>query len=52
MIDSGLHLFYVNTDGEVSFVGVVRPTDGRVAHLRTYADGEWKDNLLSLPQCR
>lgn len=51
MIDSRRHKFTVTMGGETSTVGVVRPSDGRVVHLRTYADGEWKDNLLSLPQC-
>jgi hypothetical protein len=30
-------------------VGVVRPTGGR-PYIRTYADGTWTDNLLSLPR--
>jgi Protein of unknown function (DUF3892) len=30
-------------------VGVVRPATGR-PYLRTYADGDWTDNLLNLPQ--
>ena len=29
-------------------VGAVHPA-GRVAYLRTYADGQWSNNLLSLP---
>ena len=36
--------------GKRSDVGVVRPT-GRAAYLRTYADGDWNDNLLSLDKC-
>jgi hypothetical protein len=31
-------------------IGVVRPA-GRPAYLRTHADGDWNDNLLSLDQC-
>lgn len=31
-------------------VGVVRPTYG-TPYLRTYADGIWNDNLLSLYEC-
>jgi hypothetical protein len=31
-------------------VGVVTPA-GRPKYLRTYADGVWTDNLLSLDQC-
>ncbi len=37
-------------NGKRSNVGVVRPTQG-APHLRTYADGEWNNNLLSLDQC-
>ncbi|MEQ9617752.1 MAG: DUF3892 domain-containing protein [Deltaproteobacteria bacterium] len=33
-----------------SDVGIVRPA-GRAPYLRTYADGEWNNNLLSLDQC-
>lgn len=36
--------------GTRSTVGVVRPP-GRSPYLRTYADGDWNDNLLSLNQC-
>lgn len=38
------------TDGKRTVdVGVVRPVSG-AAYLRTYADGVWTDNLLSLPK--
>lgn len=30
-------------------VGVVRPSGGQ-PYLRTYADGDWTNNLLSLPE--
>jgi hypothetical protein len=33
-----------------SNVGVIRPI-GRLPYLRTHADGDWNDNLLSLNQC-
>lgn len=33
-----------------SNIGVVRPA-GRPPYLRTHADGDWNDNLLSLNQC-
>lgn len=36
--------------GKRSNVGIVRPA-GRLPYLRTHADGDWNDNLLSLPQC-
>jgi hypothetical protein len=43
--------FVVDPDsGKRSEVGVVRPV-GRVPYLRSYADGEWNNNLLSLSQC-
>jgi Protein of unknown function (DUF3892) len=36
--------------GKRSDVGVVRPV-GRAPYVRTHADGDWNDNLLSLSQC-
>ncbi|WP_020074917.1 DUF3892 domain-containing protein [Cryocola sp. 340MFSha3.1] len=30
-------------------VGTVHPNDGRRPFVRTYADGNWTNNLLSLP---
>jgi len=51
-IDAKTNTFYVVDPytGKRSYVGVVRPT-GRPAYLRTHADGDWNDNLLSLNQC-
>lgn len=49
-IDAKTNTFYVHEGGNRSEVGVVRPTDGRDPFLRTYADGQWNDNLLSLPE--
>jgi hypothetical protein len=37
-------------NGKRSDVGVVRPVGG-MPYLRTYADGDWNNNLLSLNQC-
>lgn len=37
-------------NGKRSYVGVVRPT-GQRPHVRTHADGQWNNNLLSLNQC-
>jgi Protein of unknown function (DUF3892) len=34
------------SDGSVSQVGVV---DASLPYIRTYADGDWNDNLLALP---
>jgi Protein of unknown function (DUF3892) len=52
-IDSKTNTFYVidSVTGKKAYVGVVRPSDGRNPYLQTYADGVWKDNLLSLSQC-
>lgn len=36
--------------GKRSEVGVVR-TAGKAPYLRTHADGDWNNNLLSLNQC-
>lgn len=51
-IDTKTNTFYVldSRTGKRATVGVVRPTHGQ-PYLRTYADGVWNDNLLSLPQC-
>lgn len=51
-IEAKTNTFYVldpNT-GKRSNVGVVRP-EGRPAYVRTYADGQWSNNLLSSDQC-
>jgi hypothetical protein len=51
-IDAGTNTFFVKDPytGKRSEVAVVRPTS-REAYLRTHADGDWNDNLLSLNQC-
>ena len=50
-IDSGSDSFYVQDYlGRRAMVGVVRP-QGRRAHIRTYADSVWTDNLLALDAC-
>lgn len=51
-IDAKSNTFFVldPLTGKRADVGVVRPTHG-AAYLRTYADGLWNDNLLSLPNC-
>ena len=51
-IERRTNTFYVvdDTSGKRAEVGVVKPSNGR-AHVRTYADGLWNDNLLSLPSC-
>ena len=52
-IEQRVDSFYVIDPytGKRADVGVVRPSDGRQPFLRTYADGYWNDNLLSLNQC-
>ena len=51
-IEERTNTFYVKDPytGKRSDVGIVRPT-GRLPYLRTHADGDWNDNLLSLDQC-
>ncbi|MBI3299947.1 MAG: DUF3892 domain-containing protein [Elusimicrobia bacterium] len=51
-IESRTNTFYVLDPGTGlrSNVGVVR-AEGRAPFLRTYADGVWNNNLLSLDQC-
>lgn len=51
-IDSNTNTFYVldPASGRKAYVGVVREA-GRQPYLRTHADGQWNNNLLSLNQC-
>jgi hypothetical protein len=51
-IDARSNTFYVidPKNGKRADIGVVRQA-GRVPFLRTHADGDWNDNLLSLNQC-
>lgn len=51
-IDAKENTFYVLDPytSKRSDVGIVRPVN-RHPYLRTYADGDWNDNLLSLNQC-
>ena len=51
-IEGKVYTFYVvdPRNGKVAYVGVVRVA-GRSPYIRTYADGDWNDNLLSLNQC-
>lgn len=53
-IDNGTTTFFIvdRATGKRAYVGVVRPRDGRAPFLQTYADGDWNNNLLSLPECR
>ncbi|ADI31076.1 DUF3892 domain-containing protein [Methylotenera versatilis] len=50
-IDANQNTFYVldPSTGKRANVGVIRPSN-HAPYLRTYADGNWSDNLLSLPR--
>jgi hypothetical protein len=50
-IEGGTNKFYVLEGNKRSDVGVVNPGNGHAKYLRTYADGQWNNNLLSLAQC-
>lgn len=51
-IDNKTNTFYVvdPVSGRRADIGVVREP-GKAPYLRTYADGKWNNNLLSLDQC-
>lgn len=48
-IESKNGIAYVGNGAQRARVGVIRPAQG-LPYLRTYADGQWTNNLLSLPQ--
>ncbi|EPL1173029.1 DUF3892 domain-containing protein [Morganella morganii] len=51
-IESKQHTFHVTDNyGNRANVGVVNPGGNKPKFIRTYADGKWNNNLLSLPQC-
>ena len=49
-INGQTNTFYTLVNGNRGNIGVVNGPNG--PYLRTYADGQWNDNLLSLPECR
>lgn len=51
-IDAKSNTFFVLDPytGKRANIGVVHEP-GKAAYLRTYADGDWNNNLLSLNQC-
>lgn len=49
-IEAKTNTFYTLVNGNRGDIGVVNGQNGK--YLRTYADGKWNDNLLSLPECR
>lgn len=48
-IEARTNTFYTKVGGNRGDIGVVNGPNGK--YLRTYADGKWNDNLLSLPEC-
>ena len=48
-IEAKTNTFYTLVAGNRGNIGVVDGPNGK--YLRTYADGQWNDNLLSLPEC-
>ncbi len=48
-IEDGSNTFHTFEGGKRANIGVVDGPNGK--YLRTYADGQWNDNLLSLPEC-
>ncbi len=48
-IKAKTNTFHVFVEGRRADLGVVKGDHGE--YLRTYADGVWNDNLLSLPEC-
>ncbi len=48
-IENKTNTFYTKVSGNRGDIGVVNGPNGK--YLRTYADGKWNDNLLSLPEC-
>lgn len=51
-IEAKTNTFFVldPNSGKRSYIGVMRES-GKAPYLRTYADGNWNNNLLSLTQC-
>jgi hypothetical protein len=49
-IENKTDSFYTLVGGKRAVVAVVKEQNGR-EYLRTHADGQWNNNLLSLPQC-
>jgi len=48
-IEAKTNTFYTKVNGNRGAIGVVNGANGK--YLRTYADGKWNDNLLSLTEC-
>jgi hypothetical protein len=48
-IEAKTNTFHTIVGGRRAEVGVVSGPNGK--YVRTYADGQWSDNLLALPEC-
>jgi len=48
-INAKTNTFYTLENGKRAEIGVVNGPRG--PYVRTYADGQWNDNLLALPEC-
>ncbi|MDW9463705.1 DUF3892 domain-containing protein [Sinorhizobium meliloti] len=48
-IEDKTNTFFTKVNGNRGDIGVVNGPNGK--YVRTYADGKWNDNLLSLPEC-
>lgn len=48
-IEARTHTFYTRGPEGRADIGVVNGPNGK--YVRTYANGAWNDNLLSLPEC-
>jgi hypothetical protein len=48
-IEDGTNNFYTLVNDVRAGIGVIEGTYGK--YLKTYADGQWNDNLLALPEC-
>ena len=48
-IEAKTNTFFTLVNGNRGDIGVVNGPNGK--YVRTYADGKWNDNLLSLPEC-
>lgn len=48
-IEKKTNTFFTLENGKRANIGVVDGPNGK--YVRTYADGQWTDNLLALPEC-
>ncbi len=51
-VEAQAAVFYTvdKASGKRMYIGVARGTE-KGPHLRSYAQGKWNDNLLTLPEC-